>query len=229
MADNWNDIAFLKEALASLRTRRILVPALLLVLLQSASNVAMLATLPTAGHLDHSRSFAVLLLLLLGLLACSVAILRTLNASPRPPWQPDASLWLMGLALIACAFISVAADLVVGGRTDLLAGLASGSLSVTLSAPFAPWLTAIATERPLALRPQEHMRRFAAWLPALLLWNLLILVPLGQLMATLSGMLLAGAGGWFWPIDLLYGLLGAAVELVSCALVSVAYRRVARS
>ena len=224
-----DDIAFLKEALASLGTRRILLPALLLILVQSASVVVMLAALPTAGHPDHSRYLAALLLLLLGLLACSVAILRILNASPRPPWQADASLWLVGLALIAGAFISIAADLVVGGRTDLLASLASGALSIVISAPLVPWLTAIAVERPLALRPRDYMRRFDAWLPALLLWYVLIVLPLGQLLATLGAMVVADAGGWFWPIVLLYGLLGSGVELISCALSSVAYRRVARS
>jgi hypothetical protein len=224
-----DDLAFVKEAFASLGTRRLLLPALLLVLLQSASNVAMLAALPTATHPDHSRAFATLLLILLGLLACSVATLRILNASPRPPWQPDTSLWLSGLALILGVAISIAADLIMGGRTDLLAGLASGALAVIVGAPFTPWFTAIAVERPLALRPEDHMRRFAAWLPALLLWSLLILVPLGQLLALLSAMLVAGAGGWFWPIVFVYGLLGAAAELVCCALATVAYRRVARS
>lgn len=224
-----DDIDFVKEALASLGTRRVLVPGLLLILLQSASIVATLANLPTASHPDHSRYLAVLLLLLLGLLACGVALLRILNASPRPPWQPDTSLWVFGLALIAGIAIDVAADFVVGGRTDLLSGLASGALSAALSAPLVPWFTAIAVERPLALRPGHHMRRFAGWLPALLLWNLLIVVPLGQLLAMLTETLMHGAGGWFWPIVPLYGLLGAAIQLVSCALASVAYRRVARS
>jgi hypothetical protein len=231
MADDrgGDDIAFVKEALASLGTRRMLLPALLLILLQSVSNVALLSTLPTAAHPDHTLSFALLLLLLLGLLACSVAVLRILNASPRSPWQPDASLWLVGLALIAGAFISIAADLVVGSRTDLLAGLASGALSIIVTAPFVPWFTAVAVERPLALRPRNYMRRFAAWLPALLLWYLLIVLPSGQLLAMLAQTLADGADGWFWPIVLLYGLVGAAIELVSCALASVAYRRVARS
>jgi hypothetical protein len=231
MADSrkQDDIDFVKEAFASLRTRRVLVPALLIVLLQAASAVAMPYTLPTAAHPDHSRYLAVLLLLLLGLLGCSVALLRILNASPRPPWQPDASLWLLGLALIACALIDAAAYLVVGGQDDLLAGLASGSLSIAITAPLAPWITAIAVERPLALRPRDHMRNFAAWLPAFLLWELLIVVPLGQFVALLNKMLMEGAGGWFWPVVLLYGLLGTVIELVSCALSSVAYRRVARS
>jgi hypothetical protein len=228
--DNRNDdIAFLKEALASLNTQRILVPALLLMVVQSASNVAMLATLPTHTHPDDSRYLAALLLVLLGLAACSVALLRILNASTRPAWQPDASLWLCGLGLIVGLFISIGADMVVGGRPDLLARLASSALSIAVSAPLTPWFTAIAVERPLALRPQDYMRRFAAWLPALLLWNLLIFMPLAPLLAMLSEMLLNGAGGWFWPIVLIYGLLGAGTELVSCALASVAYRRVARS
>jgi hypothetical protein len=230
MADDWSgdDIAFLKEALASLGTRRLVLPSLLLMLLQSASNVAILAALPRASHPDHSRYLAGILLLLLGLLACSVAMLRILNASPRPPWQPDASLWLVGAVLIAGAFISAGADLVVGGRSDLLAGLASGALSTTITTPLLPWLTAIAVERPLALRPRDYITRFAAWLPALLLWNLLILVPLGLLLVMLDGTLLVAKPGGFWPLALLYGVLATAIELVSCALASTAYRRVAR-
>lgn len=231
MADNreGDDIAFVKEAFASLGTRRLLLPAFMLALLLAASNVVMLATLPTPGHPDHSLYLAAFLLLLLGLLAFSVAVLRILNASPRPPWQPDAGLWLYGVALIASVFIGIIAGLVMGGRTDLLAGLASGALATILRAPLTPWFAAIAVERPLALRPGAHLRRFAAWLPALLLWGLLIVVPLGQLLAMLNSMLLAGAGGWFWPLAILYGLLGAAIELVALALASVAYRRVARS
>jgi hypothetical protein len=225
---NGDDIAFLMEALASLGTRRILVPALLLVLLLFATNVAMLATMPTVKHPDHSAYVVAVLLLLLGLLACSVAVLRILNASPRPPWQPDASMWLCGVAMIAGLFIAAAADMIMGGRTDLLAGLASRALSAIITAPLVPWVTAIAVERPLALRARDYMRRFAAWLPALLLWTLLIAVPLVQLLGMLVQMLIDGAGGWFWPVALLYGLLGAAIELVGWALASTAYRRVAR-
>jgi hypothetical protein len=215
--------------LASLGTRRILVPAALLAILLTASTVAMLATLPTAGQPDHEPYLAAFLLFLLSLLACGVAVLRILNASPRPPWQPDASLWLSGVVLIAAVAIRVAADLALGGRTGLLADLASGALSAVITAPLVPWFTAIAVERPLALKPEDHMRRFAAWLPALLLWTLLIVVPLAQLLGMLGQALLDGAGGWFWPIALLYGPLGAAIQLVAWALASVAYRRVARS
>ena len=130
--------------------------------------------------------------------------------------------------MIASVLIGIAAELVMGGRTDLLSGLAAGALATILRAPLAPWFTALAVERPLALRPAAYMRRFAAWLPALLLWGLLIVVPLVQLLASLNQVLLAGAGGWFWPIVLLYGLLGAAIELIALALASAAYRRVAR-
>ena len=223
-----DDLAFVKEAFASLGTRRLLFPALLLAVLLCASNVAILATLPTDSQPDHSRYVAALLLLLLGLTACSVAVLRILNGSPRPPWQPDTSLWLFGAAVMAGILIDVAADLVVGGHTGLLARLASSALSIIAGAPLTPWFTAIAVEQPLALRPHDHMKRFAAWLPALLLWQLLLVLPSGQILAMLSHMLLAGAGTWFWPAALLYGLLGTAVELLSCALASVAYRRVAR-
>ena len=136
----------------------------------------------------------VLLLLLLGLAAFAVAILRILNASARPPWQPDSSLGLYALALIASIILGLLSDAVMGGRDSLVAGLAIGALAAILRAPLAPWFVAMAVERPLALQPAPFMRRFASWLPALLLWSLLIVVPLAQLHDVLSRMLITGAG-----------------------------------
>jgi hypothetical protein len=228
MADQENDIAFVKEAFASLGARRLLLPALLLALGLAASNVALRYALPTAANPDHVPYLIVLLLLLLGLVAFAVAILRTLNASARPPWAPDSSLWLYGLALIASVILGVMSDSVIGGRDSLAAGLAIGALAAIVRAPLAPWFVAMAVERPLAWEPGPYMRSFASWLPALLLWSLLIVVPLAQLHYGLSRMLITGAGTWVWPLALLDGALAAAIELLSLAFASVAYRRVAR-
>ena len=227
MTDDEDDIAFLKEAFVRLGTGRLLLPALLLALGLTAANVAILGTLPSAARPDHGPYLIAFLMLLLGLVAFAVAILRILNRSDRPPWQPDSSLWLYGLALIASVLLGMVADQVIGGRDSLLKGLAAGALAAILRAPLAPWFVAIAVERPPAWQPAPYLRRFSTWLPALLLWSLLIVVPLGQLHYGLYRMLLGGAGDWLWPLALLVGALAAAIELLSLAFASVAYRRVA--
>ena len=228
MAAEEDDLAFAQEAFASLGTRRMLLPAVLLALGLTASNIAILYTLPTAGSPDHVPYLIAFLLLVLGLVAFAVAILRILNRSARLPWQPDSSLWLYALALIASVIIGLVAGQLMGGRDSLLSGLATGALAAIVRAPLAPWFVAIAVERPLAWQPWPYLQRFPAWLPALLLWSLLIVVPLSQLHYLLNRMLFVGMGGWFWPLALLDGALGAAIELLSLALASVAYRRVAR-
>ena len=229
MAGEEDDIAFVKEAFARLGTRRMLLPAVLLALGLTASNIANAYTLPTAANPDYLPYLIAFLLHVLWVIAFAVAILRLLNGSARPPLQPDSSLALYALALIASFVIGIVSDLTMGGRDSLLTGLATGAMAVIIRAPLAAWFVAIAVERPLAWQFGPYMRHFSAWLPALLLWSLLILVPLIQLYYVLGRMILAGAGDWFWPLALLNGSLGAAIELVSLSLASVAYRRVARS
>ena len=224
-----DDIAFVKEAFASLGTRRILLPALLLALLLAFGDIAIASSLPTAQDPDHLPYLLVFLLLLLGVVAFSVAILRMLVGSARPPWQPDSSLGLYGLAFVASVAIGLSADMVVGGREDLVGGLAGGVLATVVRAPLAPWFVAMAVERPLAWHPGPYMRRFRAWLPSLLLWSLLIVVPLGQLHLMINRAYLSGPADWSWPVTLIEAALGAALELVALGLASVAYRRVARS
>jgi hypothetical protein len=229
MRDESDDIAFVKEAFALLGTRRILLPALLLALLLAFGDIAIASTLPTARDPDSLPYLLAFLLLLLGVVAFSVAILRILNGSGRPPWQPDASLGLYGIAFIASIVIGIWADMLVGGREDLLGGLAGGVLATIVRAPLAPWFVAIAVERPLAWHPGPYMRRFRTWLPSLLLWGLLIVVPLGQLHLMINREYLPGPADWSWPVTLVEAALGAALELVALGLASVAYRRVARS
>jgi hypothetical protein len=118
---------------------------------------------------------------------------------------------------------------VVGGRNDHLSGLAAGALDTALRTPFEAWFVAIAVERPLAWRPWPWLRDFRLWLPALLLWGLLIVLPLRHLQLMLNWTYLVSGTDWSWPAALPDGALGAAIELVWLALASTAYRRVARS
>ncbi len=224
-----DDIAFVKEAFDSLAVRRLLLPALLLAALLAAGKIALLLSLPSPQKPDHLPYLLAFLLTVLGMVALLVGMLRILNGSARPPWQSDSSLWLYGMAFIVSAFIGQSSDLVVGGRNDHLTGLASAALDTALRAPFAPWLVAIAVERPLAWRPGAWLKGFRSWLPSLLLWGLLIVVPLRHVQLMLNWGYLVSGTDWFWPAALIEGALGAAIELVGLALASVAYRRVARS
>jgi hypothetical protein len=222
------DIAFLKEALDSLATRRLLVPALSLAAMIAVGKIIVLSNLPTGQEPDPLPHLLVILVVMLGTIAFMAAILRILNGSERPPWQPDSSLWLYGLALIVTIMLDLTADLAVGGRTDFLGGLAAAALSTAIRAPLAPWFVAIAVERPLAWRPGPWLRAFPDWLPPLLLWGFLIVVPLSQMQLMLNMKYLAAGADWSWPAALIDGALATATGLVALALASTAYRRVAR-
>lgn len=225
-----DDIAFLREALARLATPRLLLPALLLAALIAAGKIALLSFLPTARNPDHLPYLLAFMLMVLATIAFVVAILRILNRSERPPWQPDSSLWLYIAAFIFGASLVLLAHLaVVGGIHDHLGGLAASALDTTLRAPFAAWFVAIAVEQPLAWRPRPWLRDFRAWLPSLLLWGFLIVVPLRQLQLMINWTYLVSGTDLFWPAVLPDSLLGAAIELLWVALASTAYRRVARS
>jgi hypothetical protein len=223
-----DDIAFVREAFDSLYTPRLLLPALLLAVLLAASKIAILSNLPTAQNPDHLPYLLAFMLMVLVILAFVVAILRILNGSARPPWQPDSSLWLYALTFIVSALIALSADLLLGGRNDQLSGLAAAALDTAVRAPLAPWFVAIAVERSLAWRPGPWLTGFRIWLPSLLLWGFLIVVPLNHLQLMLNWRYLVSGTDWFWPAALVEGALGAAIELLALALASVAYRRVAR-
>jgi hypothetical protein len=227
--DRWDDVAFLKDSFDSLGTRRLLLPALLLAVLIAADKIFVLSSLPAAKDSDHLPLLLATLVAMLAALAFMAAILRILNGSGRPPWQPDSSLWLYGLTVIVTISLDQMAALVVGGRTDFLSGLAAASLSTAVRAPLAPWFVAVAVERPLAWRPGPYMRAFRAWLPPLLLWGFLIVVPLSQLQLMLNMKYLSIGADWYWQAALVDGVLATTNGLVALALASAAYRRVARA
>jgi hypothetical protein len=220
-------LGFLAEALASLRNGRLLLPMILLVVLLTASNIVILLNRPVPGEPPVVLAVAALVRVF-GLFALTVALLRVLGGSSRPPFRPDGAFWLYSLTVAAGLLFGATVAFLVGGRADPATGLLAGLAMTLVSAPFAAWFAAIAVERPLAARPGPWMRGMGRWLPALLLWSILVVVPLGQLHAQIDNFLIEGAGRWFWPLALVDGPLSALFALFSLALAATAYRRVAR-
>ena len=221
-------VGFLVETLASLRKPKLVLPLLLLTVLLTASNIVILRNPPAPGGPAPVIFVAAALVRVLGLFALAVALLRALNDSPRSLWRPDGAFWLYGATVLAGIGLNVAAAALIGDPARPLPGALIGFAMIVVSAPLAPWFTAIAVERPLALRPGPRMHGWGRWLPQLVLWSLLVVLPLGQLHATIDIWLVRGAGEWFWPLALVDGPLSAVLALLGLAFASAAYRRVAR-
>jgi hypothetical protein len=165
-----------------------------------------------------------------GLLVFTVGLIRLLAASPRPVWMPDGAFWLSALATILSISASVLIDRLTGDRSDALGFVISGALFMLIVAPLAPWLMALAAEKPLAWRPGPWLRNMQAWLLQLVFWSLLLLTPLSFMHAEIDTAVLEGRiGGWFWPAMLFDGPLSAVIALLGLGLNAAAYRRVARS
>jgi hypothetical protein len=99
---------------------------------------------------------------------------------------------------------------------------------IVLVAPIAVWSVAAATERPLASSPAPRLRRLRAWLPAYLLWSILLVVPLACLHAYLSLRLIETVGrAVFWPLAAVDAVASTLLVLLGLALRVAAYRRVA--
>lgn len=228
MADDYGPgaVAFLRGAVASLFTRRMLWPAAILTVLLTVSNIVILLNKPPPGAV--SATFVVAALVrVIGLVAMTVAILRILNRSPRPAWRPDAAFWLYGLTLLLTMVGGAVAGIAIAGEDNMIGEFLVGLVVAAVTAPLTAWIVAIAVEKPLAWRPGPWLRRFGLWLPWLLLWTLLVVAPAGQVHGALDRWLIAGAGDWFWPIALFDGPFSAAMALLGLALASLAYRRVA--
>jgi hypothetical protein len=218
--------AFLKSALEALFSRPLLVPALILTLLLTFSNIVILLNRPVPGQLPWPFILAALFRIG-GLLVCTVAVLRLLTGSGRPPWRPDGAFWLYAATLLIVMAVSAAAEVALGSGRDTGTAVVRGVLVTLLTAPFAVWFTAIAVERPLAWRPSPWFRHFGRWLPQLLFWALLLATPLQILHAMLGDWLVEGADSWFWPVALVDGPLSVVMALLGFALTAEAYRRVA--
>jgi len=219
---------FLREALASLRNSRLLLPALLLTVLLTASNIVILGNAPAPGGAPPPAFVLAACVRIGGLLLLAVTILRVLTGSGRRLYMPDAAFWLYVLTGVAGFAVAAALALVAGDRADPVVGAVVGLAMIAISAPFAAWFTAIAVERPLALNPAPWMRGMGRWLGPLLVWSVLVVLPLGQLHAAIDLHLIRGAGDSFWPLALFDGPLSAVLAIFSFALAATAYRRVAR-
>lgn len=217
---------FLQDALAILFTRRMLWPAVALTVLLTVSNIVILQNKPAPGTMPATFVIAALVRVL-GLVALTVAILRTLSDSPRSAWRPDGAFWLYGLTLLVTMVAGGAAGVAIAGEDNVIGEFLVSLAVAAVTAPLTAWIVAIAVEKPLAWRPGPWLRRFGHWLPWLLLWTLLVVAPAGEVHGALDRWLVAGAGDWFWPVALFDGPFSAAMALLGLALASTAYRRVA--
>jgi hypothetical protein len=221
-------LGFFRETLASLRNPRLLLPALLLTVLLTVSNIVILRNAPPQGEVPPLAFVIAAVVRIAGLLLLAVTILRLLTGSARRPYMPDGAFWLYVLTGVAGFALAAALGLVASDRTDPAVGAVVGLATIAISAPLAAWFTAIAVERPLALNPAPWMRGVGRWLLPLLVWSLLVSLPLGQLHAAIDIYLIRGAGDNFWPLALFDGPLSAFLAIFSFALAATAYRRVAR-
>jgi hypothetical protein len=226
-SEDGDDFAFLREAVGSLFTSRLLLPLLLAALLTPGASLLALSHLPTAENPDHVPYLGVWASMGLALSVLSIAILRILNRSLRPAWSPDWSILAFSLIGLCTVAVGIAADWFIHPST-FLSALANRFISSVIVVPLGPWMVAIAVERPIAWRPAPWFRRARAWLPALLLWNFLLLAPADALYRTaFVAWVEAGRSGnwWFFVFD---GAATAPRIFLALALFSVAYRRVAR-
>jgi hypothetical protein len=221
-------VAFLKAALLPVFRRELLVPAAILLILLTFSNVLILSNMPSRGSSPPLAFMIAAFVRVAGLLVLAVGILRILTGSSRPRWLPDGGFWLYVLTFLASAAASgVVARLL--GRADAVSLLLNNVLVTLLLAPLVVWFVAIAVAKPLAWTPGPWLRDLRAWLPQLLVWTLLLVTPMAVLHASIDLRLIAGAGQAFWPLALFDGALSTLMALVGLGLNAAAYRRVARS
>ncbi|MEO7178012.1 MAG: hypothetical protein ABIW83_04140 [Allosphingosinicella sp.] len=219
---------FLSSALRPLFARPVFILILLLGVLLTASNIVILHNAPVKGQMPPVAFIAAAFVRVAGLLVMSVAILRRINASPRPAWSPDTGFWLFVLTFAVEAAATGALTMAAGGPEAQLAGLLVNVGATFVFAPLAAWFIALAVERPLAWRPAPWLRGWSLWLAPYLIWMVLLAIPLGAMHQAIDTRLVKGAGEGFWPLALIDGPLSLILCIVGLALASEAYRRVAR-
>ncbi|PWG02730.1 hypothetical protein [Sphingosinicella humi] len=227
-ADGRGFAAFLSEAVRHLLDSRMRLPAALLLVILTLSNIVILLNVPEGGAVPSYAFLAAAFVRVGGILVLGVAILRILADSERYPWRPDDAFWLYAASLIVTFGI---ASLITGliEAPETLSGIIQRNLLLAVVlAPFAPWIVGIAAATPLGWDPARFLRDFRRWLPPLLAWTLLLVTPMGILHAAIDLHLLGGAARWFWPLALFDGALSTLLALLSLGLNAEAYRRVAR-
>lgn len=221
-------VGFLKDALDRLLTRSIAVPAGLLVLLLTISNIVIVRSIPVAGETPGAVFAVAAFVRVAGLLVLAVAVLRIVTSSPRRPFVPDAGFWLYALSFLLIAGVSAAARFLVPDAGELLSVALANLAGAVITAPLAAWFVALAVERPASLSPRPWLRRLGDWLPAYLLWTVVLVSPLGWLHVLIDLELIGGGADLFWPLALFDGPLSAVIAILGLGLASEAYRRVAQ-
>lgn len=220
-------LGFLAEARRTV-TPRITLPALLLLIVLTGSNIVLLLNRPPAGELPGLAASLAGLARVVGLLVFLVPLCRILAGSPRPPWKPDGAFFLFIPVVILSLALGVALAAAFGMTSDPLQ-LALRTVATTLVlVPLAPWIVGIAAAVPLGLDPRRFLRDFGRWLPQLIFWSLLLAAPLAFAHAMIDMALLEGRIEYFWTATLADGLLSTVLVVVTYALYAAAYRRVAR-
>ena len=221
-------LRFLSDACRSLLHPWLRVPAALLLVLLTVSNIVILFNIPPRDAIPSFAFLAAAFVRIGGMLVLAVAILRILAASERYPWRPDGAFWLYAASLIA-SFGVAALITALTGKPDAFATIVLRNILLAIVlAPFAPWVVGMAAATPLGWDPRRFLRNFARWLPPLLGWTLLLVTPMGILHAVIDLHLLEGAGSRFWLLALFDGALSSFMALLGLALNAAAYRRVAR-
>ena len=221
-------ITFLREALALLASRRLIVPILVLTGLLTVSNIVIALNAPAEGSRPGLAFALAAFVRVAGLLILAVALLRMMTGSDRRPYLPDSGFWLYALTFLAQAALSVGVRM-SAGLDDTTGSIALGSVvTALLTAPFAAWFAALAVHRPVPWNPAPWLSGLGRWLPYFLFWTLLIVTPLGVLHAVIDVNVVKGDRDSFWPLMLFDGPLSTVMALFGLSLVAAAYRRVAR-
>ncbi len=218
---------FVSEAASIVLRRPMLVPALLLLVVLTASNIVILFNLPQPGVLPPVAFMAAAFVRLAGLLILSSVILRIGAPSERPAWRLDGGFWLYALSIVVSLAMSAGTTMLLGEKTDPLSLATRSVISLVILAPFATWFVGMNVAKPLGWRPTRFMRGFRRWLPQLIFWSLLLITPIGVLHAVIDFRLIAGVGELFWPLALFDGALSTVIALTGFGLNLAAYRRVA--
>ncbi|WP_324749188.1 hypothetical protein SH591_11190 [Sphingomonas sp. LY54] len=219
---------FLSHACKSLVDPRLRLPAGLLLVVLTFSNIIILFNVPQEGATPSFAFLAAAFARVGGLLVLAVAILRILAASERHPWRPDGAFFLYAASLIVSFGVAALITGLAGEPDAFSTILLRNVLLTAFLAPLAPWVVGIAAATPLGWNPARFLRGFGRWLPPLLAWTLLLVTPMGILHAVIDLHLVKGAGEWFWPLSLFDGALSAVMALLGLGLNVEAYRRVAR-
>ena len=222
-------VAFLGEALKTIAKPGIFLAGLMLLIVLTVSNIVILQNIPAEGERPSAPVVAAALVRVVGLIALSVPILRVAASSERPAYRPDAAFFLYALVSLISLVVMAAAVRAFGADMDVGSIAIRTTVLTLIIAPLTVWFVGAAVAVPLGWQPTRFIRDFGRWLPHVLVWSLVLIVPMSVLHAVIDIGLLEGRIAWFWPAAIFDGVLSTAMVLVAYGLYVAAYRRVARS